>query len=459
MSSTQRFLEDIWGALGGTDDLLRNVSETGTGSFASVFAVTDFAAASTASAALALADLVRELGGPMPDVHVDRRLASFWFSKSIRPIGWNLPPQWDSVAGDYKGRDGWIRLHTNAPHHRAAALKVLGVAEDRALVAEAVKRWSVQDLEDAVVAANGCAAALRSLDTWKAHAQGRAVATEPLLHLAATTTQARRTTWDARPDRPLAGLRVLDLTRVLAGPVGTRFLAGYGADVLRIDPPGWDEPAVLPEVTLGKRRARLDLRAETDRVTFERLLGEADVLVHGYRSDALAGLGYDDARIDALAPGLVNVALDAYGWTGPWRTRRGFDSLVQLSSGLAHAGMVAAGAEKPIPLPVQALDYGTGCIVAAAVLRGLTLRLRTGQGVQFRASLARTAACLAAVPHGGEAPLQPEADADLSDAMEQTAWGASQRLKAPVRVGTLEMRWDIPAGELGDATAFFATKS
>ncbi len=144
--------------------------------------------------------------------------------------------------------------------------------------------------------------------------------------------------WAPRPGRALAGLRVLDLTRVLAGPVATRFLAGFGADVVRIDPPGWDEPALEPEVTLGKSCARLDLRRDADRATFERLLSGADVLVHGYRPGALDGLGYGAAARQSLAPGLVEVCLDAYGWTGPWAGRRGFDSLVQMSCGIAQAG-------------------------------------------------------------------------------------------------------------------------
>src|SRR5690606_14976535 len=153
----------------------------------------------------------------------------------------------------------------------------------------------------------------------------------------------------------LAGIRVLDLTRILSGPIATRFLAGYGADVLRIDPIDWDEPAVAPDVTLGKRRARLDLRSPEGKATFEHLLQQADVLVHGYRSDALEKLGLGETRRRELNPGLVDVCLDAYGWTGDWRARRGFDSLVQMSSGIAHAGMTLLNKPIPTPLPVQAL--------------------------------------------------------------------------------------------------------
>ncbi|MDB5594136.1 MAG: acyl-CoA transferase [Hyphomicrobiales bacterium] len=455
MSQTGPMLEQIWSGLGGGADLPGHVREIGEGSLGSVFAVSDFAAASTAAAGLAVAELIRAQGGPLPDVTVDRRLASMWFSKSIRPAGWSLPPQWDAVAGDYRARDGWIRLHTNAPHHRAAALKVLGVAEDRAEVGKAVAQWPAQDLEDAVVAAGGCAAKMRSLEEWAAHPQGQAVSAEPLM--AVTTRSGTRKGWAAAPGRPLAGIRVLDLTRVLAGPVATRFLAGYGADVLRIDPPGWDEPAVLAEVALGKRRARLDLHDRRDRELFEDLLAPADILVHGYRSDALSALGYDAARLQQLSPEIIDVALDAYGWTGPWQARRGFDSLVQMSTGLAAEGMRVRQAEVPVPLPVQALDYGTGCLMAAAAVRALTLRLTSGEMSLARASLARTAAFVAAHRSADLAPLKPESEEDLALETEATHWGEAQRLQPPVTVAGCPMRWDLPAGPLGDSPPRFGT--
>jgi len=427
----------------------------GDGNLASVFAVTDLAAASVGAACLAVAELMHARHGTWPSATVDRRLASFWFARSIRPDGWELTTVWDTVAGDYQAADSWIRLHTNAPHHRAAALAVLDAPEDREQVARVVSRWPAEALESAIVEWGGCAAAMRTASAWAAHPQGQAVASEPLVHHASGMT-GPAPGWTVAAERPLHGIRVLDMTRVLAGPVATRFLAGYGAEVLRIDPPGWNEPGVVPDVVLGKRCARLDLRRPGDRAAWEGLLARADVLVHGYRPGALDGLGLDADRRNALCPGLVDVSLDAYGWSGPWQGRRGFDSLLQMSTGIAEAGMRQAGLDRPTPLPVQALDHATGAIMAAAAVRGLTRRLSTGAGSSARTSLARTAVLLTSLPRGGSTPLAPERPDDLMDTIEATAWGPARRIRPPCSVEGAPMRWDHPATELGSATAEWA---
>lgn len=458
--TTRRVVAAIWRALDAPAAWLERLQVTGKGDLPSVFAVTDLAAASAGVAGLAVAELMAAAGGPEPAVSVDRRLASFWFGRSIRPQGWDMSPPWDSVAGDYQTEDGWIRLHTNAPHHRAAALAVLDLAEDqaardRALVAHAVSLWGADALESAIVGRGGCAAAMRSLTAWAAHPQGRAVTAEPLI-IREPGARGRAPRWHAAAGRPLQGVRVLDMTRVLAGPVATRFLAGFGADVLRIDPPDWDEPGVVPDVVLGKACARLDLRRTADRGRWERLLAGADVLIHGYRPGALAALGLDAGRRRALCPGLVDVSLDAYGWSGPWAARRGFDSLLQMSSGIAEAGMRQLGRDRPTPLPVQALDHATGYIMAAAALRGLTGRLSSGARVTARASLARTAGLLTGMPVGPIEPIGPETADDLMDGVEQTAWGPARRIQPPIRVAGAPMRWDRPAAALGSAPAAWA---
>lgn len=442
------FLQDIWVGIGGDPAHPGKVRFTGEGGLKSVFATTPLAAASVAAAGLAAAELIATRTGTMPEVTVDRRLASFWFGWTFHPQGWPMPASWDAVAGDYRTRDGWIRLHTNAPHHRAAALSVLKVEADRAAVAQAVAGWKGEELEAAIVAAGGCAAQMRSLEAWARHPQGQAVAQEPMLWTEKTGAVPQRE-WAFDPARPLAGLRVLDMTRVLAGPVATRFLALLGAEVLRIDPPGWDEIGVIPEVALGKRCARLDLKTEEGQAKLAELFRGADFFLNGYRPDALERLGFGTEARHALRPGLVDVRLDAYGWTGPWSGRRGFDSLVQMSSGIADEGMRRAGAEKPTPLPVQALDHATGYILAAAALRGMTRRVVEGVGSASRTSLARTAALLVSRPSREEAPLAPVGEADFSEGLEETGWGPARRVRPPVAMAGVDVGTTIPARKLG----------
>ncbi|WP_085610799.1 MULTISPECIES: CoA transferase [unclassified Pseudomonas] len=425
---------------------------TGEGALPSAFAVTDLACASIAAAGQAVAELLQQQTGRLPAIEVDRRLASFWFATSLRPIGWEAPPLWDPVAGDYATRDGWIRLHTNAPHHRTAAESVLGTCVDRAAMAAKVAQWASADLEQAVVEAKGCAAEMRSWEQWQQHPQGLAVNAEPLVHFSDGEEQDSQP-WQGSVARPLAGLKVLDLTRVLAGPTASRFLAGLGANVLRIDPPTWNEPGVVPEVTLGKRCARLDLHAPADRAVFESLLKDADILLHGYRADALEHLGFGVDRRRQLAPGLIDVCLNAYGWSGPWQNRRGFDSLVQMSSGIAEAGQRWKQADKPTPLPVQALDHATGYLMAASVIRLLAERLRSGRGGSARLSLARTAKLLVEHGAGTDEVLRPENPQDQSSLVEQTPWGPAHRLQAPLRIAGTPLQWTLPATELGSHPA------
>ncbi len=414
----------------------------------SCFPVSELAAASIGAAATAISELVAS-GEAAPPVSVSYRQASLWFGWSIQPQGWQMPNPWDAIAGDYEAKDGWIKLHTNAPHHRAAALSVLGCEPTRASVAKVVSIWSAEALELAIVEAGGCAARLRHVDEWAAHSQGMAVAGEPLMHWDMPIGQTANP-WQPVSSRPLAGLRVLDLTRVLAGPVATRFLAGFGADVLRVDPPGWDEPAIIPEVTPGKRCTRLDLKTPAGRDALITLLREADILVHGYRADALERLGLGAAARRAICPHLIDISLNAYGHSGPWAARRGFDSLVQFSSGISAAGMNWRGAAAPVSLPVQALDHATGYLLAAAAVRGVISRMSGNGPARARLSLARTAKLLIDYKHGPtDAPMAELTDADFDPAIEQTDWGPAQRLLSPIHLAGAPMYWARPATRLG----------
>ena len=454
----RQFLETFWAATGADARLPQGVRFVGTGDLPSAFAVTSFAAGAMGAAGLALGSLLQTLkDAPTENVNlvVDRRLASIWFGTTIRPCGWTIPPLHDSVIGDYETSDGWIRLHTNAPHHLKAALATLGEPAGSTRVAEAVRRWRADDLEAAIVANKGCAATMRSWSAWQAHPQGKAVIAEPLIHRA-QGAPTRAGGWKVDASRPLAGLRVLDMTRVLAGPACTRLLAGAGADVLRIDPPWWDERGLAPEMTLGKHCARLDLRDPGDRDRWIGLLAQADVLVHGYRSDALEGMGLGALERQRVRPGLVDVSLDAYGHTGPWKHRRGFDSLVQMSMGIAEAGQRAASSHRPVPLPVQALDHATGYLLATAALRGIQDRVKFGHGSVMRVSLARTGVELMRTL--GQAawapqPFDPPDDRDFGAEPEMTYWGPALRARWPLELQGVSAHWSVPAGPLGHSQA------
>jgi len=448
----------VWELADGADrpaDAVPRLTATGPRTFLPAgFDVTGLATATVGAATLAAAEYhAARNSSEVAAVRVDSRAACAAFAAEalFTPVGWSLPDIWDPVAGNYRARDGWIRLHTNYAYHRAAVATVLK-ADDRDTVRAAVSEWKAADLEAAVVAAGGCAAVMHDRDEWQASAPGSAAAHAPALAVterplpASARTGAGRA--EGQAEQPYAGVRVLDLTRVIAGPIGTRFLAAYGADVLRLDPPGFAEVgALLPETTAGKRTAAADLGAPAGRAAFERLVADADVLVTGLRADALARRGYDDAALVALNPALIIASHNAYGWDGPWRDRRGFDSLVQMSCGIA----AAADGDGPVPLPVQALDHATGYLLAAAVGRALTARLTRGVASRIRASLVGTANLLWSYPRPadlGDLPPRPE-PGDIPLVAARTAWGPARRVPVPGEIQGITPELRVEAGPLG----------
>lgn len=445
----------LWDTTGSQDDRtgrpLDAVTTTGPRAvLPSTFDVTGLATGAVAAATLATARLVatrRE--SPPPAVTVNSREASAAFAGEglFQPIGWTQPPLWDPIAGNYRAGDGWIRLHTNYAYHRAAVERVLA-AHDRDAVEAAVADRPADDIERAIVQAGGAAATMHNRSEWLASPAGAATAKAAALTVT-ESQQSEPAAWTTTSgEQPFTGVRVLDLTRVIAGPVCTKFLAAYGADVLRIDPPGFEEVAsLLPETTLGKRTTALDLASPAGRATFENLLADADVLVVGLRADALAQLGYDDRTLAAFNPGLIIASLDAYGWDGPWRNRRGFDSLVQMSCGIAADGATAAGRDEPTPLPIQALDHATGWLLAAAITRALTRRLTTSVTSRIHTSLIGTANVLYTLNPPAERPPRPKpGDFTLEDTT--TAWGPAKRVPLPGHIDGIPPHWTQQAGEL-----------
>ena len=411
-----------------------------------VLPVSELLAESTGLAGVALGNLRGQSGS---DVVVDGRLCGLWAQTSCAPVGWTPDAPWDPISRIFKTADGWIRLHTNAAQHKTAAANILGDVSSEMAVGQIISRYKSAELEDLFVKNGGAAAQMIRWNDWQQHPQGVALSQAPLIEWSQknATASDRLRHANYNTNRPLSGLKVLDLTRVLAGPVATRMLAGYGAQVLRIDPVDWNDLGILQDTTLGKRCAALNLKLHDGRQIFNALLSEADVLVHGYRPGALAGLGYDQQALDKINPSLIEVTLSAYGWQGPWAARRGFDSLVQLSSGIEHICQKADGT--PGALPVQALDHATGYIMAACVFQALA-QAKKGRIMSARTSLARVALMLC--NQLGESQIntlaEPAKDADYVPEMEQSDWGTLQRLRPPVVISGASMHWTVKSGNL-----------
>jgi crotonobetainyl-CoA:carnitine CoA-transferase CaiB-like acyl-CoA transferase len=324
--------------------------------------------------------------------------ASFAAFEHLRVAG-RAPQAWAPFSGFFEAGDGWVRLHGNYPHHAAAVTTALGAGTKDELIATA-KDLAAADIEQRVTDAGGIATVVRTERGWAEHLHGRATAGTPW-H--ATRVGAPRRTLPPQQDGlPLEGVRVLDLTRVIAGPTCSQVLACLGADVLRIDPP--QAPELIDQYLsngMGKRSAEVDLATDAETLWRE-LLPEADVLLLGYRPGALAKYGLDADTVAADHPGLVVGSLSAWGEEGPWRDRRGFDSIVQAATGIAD---VCASADRPGALPVQALDHATGHILAAELIS----LLARGSGGVVRASLLGAARVLLARPRSIAAEVTLEA--------------------------------------------------
>ncbi|MEU6402007.1 CoA transferase [Streptomyces sp. NPDC046985] len=404
-----------WSALGGDPALLSHVAVVEReGALAARLPVRSLARACTGACALAAAELAARRAGlsAAPGVRVDDGAvaAAFASERHLRVDG-RAAASFAPLSRFWRTADGWVRTHANYPHHRARLLAALGAPED-ATEDDVARRLSARgalETEEAVCAAGGLAVALRTAEEWAAHPQGSAAAARPLVERGRLDEAPARVLpplggpdASGAPLLPAAGLRVLDLTRVIAGPVATRTLALLGADVLRVDAPRRPELADQHTDTgFGKRSTTLDLAADTG--AFEELLASADVVITGYRPGALDRFGLSPEALAERRPGVVVAQLSAWGGYGPWGGRRGFDSLVQAATGIAAA---EGSAQAPGALPAQALDHGTGYLLAAAVLRTLTEQSYEGGSRVVRLALARTAAWLtgAAAPAGGGPP-------------------------------------------------------
>lgn len=390
-------IEFAWSALGGDPaHLARLTTVAREGALPARLPVRHFARACVGACALAAAELGARRAGldEIPGARVDDgAVAAAFHSERLLRIDGRAPVAFAPLSRFWRTADGWVRTHGNYPHHRARLLGALGLPEDTSVeeVSARLAELPAQEVEETVYGAGGLAVALRTPKEWQEHEQAAELAARPLVEHARLDTARARVLLplDSATTSllPAAGLRVLDLTRVLAGPVATRTLALLGADVLRLDAPWLPElPDQHADTGFGKRSATLDL--VRDRGRFEELLASADVVVTGYRPGALDRFGLSPEALAARRQGLVVAEVSAWGAYGPWSGRRGFDSLVQVATGIA----VTEGSDgEPGALPAQALDHGTGYLLAAAVLRALTEQSYDGYGRCVRLALARTA--------------------------------------------------------------------
>ncbi len=451
-------LTELWSGVALPEDALGWVEITGRDpALPSSFAVGTAAAASIAASGLAAASLWRLRGGAAQQVGVDMRhaCAEFWSEQFIRIDGREDPPLWDAIAGLYPCADGWVRLHTNFPHHRDGVLKLLECEGTREAVGAALKSWRAVEFEDAAAAAGCAVTALRSFAEWDAHPQGQAVRTQPLISITRIGDAPRQGLPMA--DRPLAGVRVAELTRVIAGPVCGRTLAVHGADVMNITGPGL--PSVrIDDLGRGKLAAQLDLRTTEGRDGLAALVRGADVFVQGYRPGAIAGHGFAPGRLAEMRPGIVSASLSAYGPVGPWSGRRGFDSLVQTASGFNVAEAEAFGQAAPRPLPVQALDHATGYLLALGVMAALHRRATQGGSWHVEVSLARTALWLRGLGRiEGGPDVTPQTMATVADLMEttQSGFGVMHAVRHAAQLSATPAVWLRPSMPLGSHPALW----
>ncbi|MGW7614849.1 CoA transferase [Streptomyces antimycoticus] len=384
-----------WTALGGDPALLGNVAYRAvSGGLPARLPVAELARATVGVCSLAAAELgARRSGGAVPEVRVDEgAVATAFVSERHLRIDGRKPTNFAPLSGFWRAADGWVRTHANYPHHRARLLAALGLSGDSGPdeLAAALAGRPARAIQETVYAGGGLAVAVAEPGEGEIPLGGL-----PLIESRWIGEGAPRPRPLPEAALPASGVRVLDLTRVIAGPVATRTLALLGADVLRIDSPGLPEdPDAHADTGFGKRSAALDLGAPGGRRTLEALLADADVVVTGYRPGALDRFGLAPDALLERHPGLIVAQLCAWGWSGPWVGRRGFDSLVQAATGIAAIEAKADADGHPGVLPAQALDHGTGYLLAAGVLRGLTERQEVGGGGHLRLSLAGTASWL-----------------------------------------------------------------
>ncbi|SAK87558.1 L-carnitine dehydratase/bile acid-inducible protein F [Caballeronia calidae] len=394
MTSSPDTLHRLWRIAGLPDDALSFIDLPGRDPvFPSTFAVGTAAQASIGAAALAACELAHARGVERQRVSVDMTHAAVECTGAFTVDG-KEPETWGRFSGLYRCADGYVRIHANFEHHQDGALRLLGLDPRTATREEAERAllsWRACDYENAAAERGLVVTMLRTFDEWDATAQAQAIAAQPLMTITRIGDAPPRALPALSADaRPLDGLRVLDFTRILAGPVGGRALAAFGADVMLVNGPHLPNIPAIADTSRGKRSALLDLRSADDRDTLWTLIDEAHVFAQGYRPGGMASLGFGPEALAERRPGIVYTSLSAYGTEGPWSSRRGFDSLVQTAMGFNAAEGEAEGKGKPRPLPMQMLDMASGFLMAFGAAAALWKQQREGGSWHVQVSLAQT---------------------------------------------------------------------
>jgi crotonobetainyl-CoA:carnitine CoA-transferase CaiB-like acyl-CoA transferase len=420
--------------------------------YASPFPVASSAAVALGASAAAAALIWRDKTGEEQTVTVDTRragvsLLSFVFQQLLDG------PTPQRVADNplialYECRDGrWVHLHGAFPRLADPTRRVLGIGKsaDAASVIAAVARWDAHPLEDALAEARMCGAMVRTSEEWAAHPQGQAVGGLARVEI--------EKIGDSPPEpvggmaRPLDGVRVLDLTRILAGPTNGRTLAEHGADVLLVNSPNLDNVApFVMDTSHGKRSTFLDLDDPDDSARLLDLAASADVFAQGYRGGAMDRRGLGPEELATRRPGLVYVTMNCYGDVGPWRQRPGWEQLAQTVSGIAAA---QGGDGPPTLIPAAACDYTTGYLAALGTMAALWRRSHEGGSYHVRASLCQTAMWFARASR-----VDREAATGFGDVAEflvttDTPFGRLRHLGPIAQLSATPPHWALPTTPLG----------
>lgn len=423
----------------------------------SVFRVGECAAAALGAQAAAVTEIWRRRSGQRQGVRVDALAGALsTFSVNYQSQhGYVIPQNEPSypLTTFYPTKDGrWFFPHGAFPLLRNGLLELLNCTMEPASIAAAIKTWNAQELEDAVAARGLCGAMARSHVEWLEHPQGKALAAMPLVEITKIGDSAPEPFKPA--PRPLSGLRVLDLTHVIAGPTCGKTLAEQGATVMHVTWPG--HPGLPPfdvDTTHGKLAALCDLTRPDDVARMRGLVKNADVFAESYRPGGIARKGFGPEKVAALRPGIIYLSLDCYGWTGPWAGRPGWEQLAQVATGMT---VTQGNAAQPVLQPTYPNDYITGFLGALGVLAALIRRADEGGSYHVRVSLCRTAMWVqdqGTVPHRNPAPvIPPEALAGYL-LTSPSPFGELTYLGPVVDYERTPSRWERMTAPLGSSPA------